>query len=156
QALLLWAMFLPLNGRWSLDLALNPQSRPAEGNQFSWGTQAYVFQILFIYWFTALMKWDPSWLGEGSAVYYAPSLDFSVRPLGTWLLQFPAFLRFLTRATITFEILGPLLILSPWLTQRLRLLAVALFVGFHLGLALCMDLTAFSLIMVVAWLVFLP
>lgn len=156
QALLFWAMFLPLNGRWSLDLALNPQSRPAEGNQFSWGTQAYVFQILIIYWFTALMKWHPSWLEDGSAVYYALSLDLSVRPLGTWLLQFPGFLRLLTRATIAFEILAPLLILSPWKTQRLRLLAVVLFVGFHLGLALCMDLTAFSLIMAVAWSAFLP
>jgi hypothetical protein len=156
QALLLWAMFLPLNGRWSLDLALNPDSRPLEGNQFSWGTQAYVLQICIIYWFTALMKWHPSWLQEGSAVYYALSLDLSVRPLGAWLLQFQALLRFLTRATLAFEILGPLLILVPWKTQRLRLLAVMLFVGFHLGLALCMDLTAFSLIMVVAWSALLP
>jgi hypothetical protein len=156
QALLFWAMFLPLNRRWSLDLALNPESRPAEGTQFSWGTQAYVFQILIIYWFTALMKWHPSWLQDGSAVYYALSLDFSVRPFGTWLLQFPAFLRFLTRVTIAFEILGPLLLVSPWKTQQSRLLAVVLFVGFHLGLALCMDLTAFSLIMVVAWSALVP
>jgi hypothetical protein len=156
QALLLWTMFLPLNGRWSLDLALNPDAPPLEGAQFSWGTQAFVLQMCLIYWFTAVMKWDRSWLEDGTAVYYALSLDFSARPLGTWLLQFPAVLRFLTRATISFEILGPLLILSPWLTQRLRLLAVILFVGFHLGLAMFMDLTAFSLIMVVAWLAFLP
>lgn len=156
QAFLFWAIFLPLNGRWSLDAVLTPAARRVEDNQASWATQAFILQMCFIYWFTALMKWDRSWLTDGSAVYYALSLDFSVRPLGHFLLGFPGLLRFLSRATIAMEFLGPLLILSPWRTARLRLLAVVLFVGFHTGLALTMDLTGFSAIMFVGWLAFLP
>ena len=98
------------------------------------------------------MKWDPSWLKDGTAVYYALSLDFSVRPFGHFLLGFPELLRFLSRATMAVEFLGPLLILSPWKTGQLRLLAVALFVGSTPGLALTMDLTGFSAIMFVVWL----
>jgi Vitamin K-dependent gamma-carboxylase len=156
QAFLFWAMFLPLNGRWSLDRLLNPQSRPIGATQFSWATQAYVLQLCFIYWFTATMKWDPSWLSDGSAVYYALSLDFSVRPFGHYLLGFPALLRLLSRATIALEFLGPFLLLFPVWTAQLRLVAVLLFVGFHAGLGLTMDLTGFAAVSIVGWLALIP
>ncbi len=156
QAFLFWAMFLPLNGRWSLDRLLNPQSPELAQAQFSWATQAYILQTCFIYWFTATLKWGPSWVTDGSAVYYALSLDFSVRPLGHYLLNFPSLLRVLSRATIAFEFLAPFLVLSPVWTAQLRLVAVILFLGFHAGLGLTMDLAGFAMISMTGWLALLP
>ena len=156
QVFLFWGMFLPLNGRWSLDAELNSDRPPLEPSHFSLATQAYVLQICFIYWFTATMKWDPSWTRDFTAVYYALSLDFSIRPLGKFLLHFPALLRGLTRGTLMLEFLGPLLLLSPFWTAPLRLATVVLFVGFHAGLATAMDLSGFSAVMIVGWLALLP
>lgn len=156
QAFLFWGMFLPLNGRWSLDAALNRTHQRLDATVFSWATQAYVLQVCFIYWFTAIMKWDPSWTRDGTAVYYALSLDFSIRPFGKYLLGFPTLLPILTRATLVLELFGPFLLLSPFLTAPLRLLAVVLFVGFHAGLATAMDLSGFSAVMIVGWLALMP
>jgi hypothetical protein len=155
-ALLFWAMFVPLNGRWSLDAILHPEQEPLRVSHSSWGSQALMLQVAFIYWFSAALKWDTSWRGEGSAIYYALSLDFSVRPLGHWLLGFPRLLRVLTRGTVWFEFVGPALAFSPVWTEPIRLLVVAAFIGFHLALALAMHLVWFSAICSIAWLIFLP
>lgn len=155
-ALLFWGMFVPLNGRWSLDRALQPGAPSLPVSHTSWGSQALVLQICFIYWFTAALKWQPIWHSEGSAIYYALSLDYGVRPLGHFLLGFPRFLRFLTRVTVQFEFIGPALVFSPVATDILRMLVVVAFIGFHLALALAMHLTWFSAVCAVAWLVFLP
>ena len=49
-----------------------------------------------------------------------------------------------------------MLLFIPWRTGLFRFLAVALFAGFHVGMALCMDLTLFSAVSITAWLAFLP
>jgi hypothetical protein len=156
QALLFWAMFLPLNGRWSVDRWLHPEKPGLETSHSSWATQALIFQICLIYWFTGAMKWSPAWLTDASGVYYALSFDFAATRIGHVLLGFPALLRLITRGTIALELLGPFLLLSPIWTARLRILAVVLFVGFHAGLALSMRLAGFSVVCITAWLAFLP
>ncbi len=156
QALLFWGMFVPLNGRWSLDGLLNSGSSEPDVQHSSWGAQALILQICFIYWFAGAMKWHPSWLSEASGVYYALSFDFAATSIGKSLLGFPKLLRLLTRSTVAVELLGPLLVLSPVWTGRCRLLAVLIFVGFHTSLALAMRLAGFSAVCVTAWMVFLP
>ena len=89
RVLLFWCMFAPLNGRWSLDAALNPRSPPLDNDNYSWGTQALMLQLCFVYWFTAAWKWGPVWTTEGSAIYYAMNLDEFVTPVGKVLLGFP-------------------------------------------------------------------
>ena len=156
RVLLFWSMFVPLNGRYSLDKALNPSSPKLPTGHMSWGSQALMLQLCFVYWFTAAAKLDPTWLGEGSAIYYALSLDQFTRPLGNFLLGFPGLLRQMTRGTVLLEAFGPLLVFSPVWNQPLRLLIVVAFICFHAGIGLAMYLGNFSWVCAAAWLMFLP
>ncbi len=156
RVLLFWSMFLPLNGRFSLDHALNPDAKPLALAHLSPGSLALLFQICAMYWYTAAEKMHPSWLTERSAVYYALSLDAFATPLGRYLLNFPWLLRSLTTATVVLEFFGPILALLPIRTGALRLLMVGTFISFHMGLGLTLRLGLFPWVCASAWLVFLP
>ena len=156
RVFLFWSMFAPLNGRYSLDLALNPWQPKPPVTHMSWGSQALMLQLCFVYWFTAASKWHPIWLGEGSAIYYALNLDQFVTPLGKSLLGYPNLLRLMTRGTVALEFLGPFLMFSPVWTGPLRLLGVLTFIGFHAALGLTMYLGTFAWVCAAGWLMFLP
>jgi predicted DCC family thiol-disulfide oxidoreductase YuxK len=156
RMLLFWSMLVPLGARYSLDRALNPSAPPPPASVLSPGSLALVFQICAVYWYTAAEKMHPVWLSERSAVYYALNLDQFATSFGKWLLEFPAFLRLMTSGTLLLEVLGPLLALSPVWTGPLRLLTVATFLSFHVGLGLSLHLGLFPWVCAAAWLVFLP
>ena len=156
RVLLFWSMFAPLNGRFSLDRALNPQTPPLDDANYSWGTQALMLQLCFVYWFTAAWKWDPAWISDGTAIYYALSLDQFAKPLGKFLLGFPDLLRVLTRATYGLELFGPALVFMPFWNARIRIFVVLSFIVFHAGIGLTMALGNFPWVCMAAWLMFLP
>ena len=122
----------------------------------SMGTVCLLLQICFIYWFSALLKSDPIWRRDGTAVWYALHLGQFVTPLGAKLLAWPALLHALTFATLFMEGFAAFAAFTPLLFGPTRTLVVILFLGFHLGLALCLELGLFSHVCAVAWLVFLP
>jgi hypothetical protein len=156
RLLLFWGLFLPLGARWSLD-AWRKGGEPAGGREVSAGSAALILQICFVYWFSAALKTDPAWRSEGTAVYYALSLDQFATPLGRYLLGFPELLRWLTFATLGLEAVGPALLFVPFYTARFRLAVVGSFLLFHLvGLRLCMELGPFPWVCAVAWLALLP
>ena len=62
-----------------------------------------MLQLCFVYWFTAAAKLHPVWLSEGTAIYYALSLDQFTKPFGYVLLGFPGLLRQLTHGTVLLE-----------------------------------------------------
>jgi predicted DCC family thiol-disulfide oxidoreductase YuxK len=154
--LLFWAMFVPLNGRYSLDRALNPLQPSLPPSHLSPGSLALIFQICAVYWYTAAEKMHPIWITDRTAVYYALSLDQFVTSFGKLLLGFPVFLGAMTTGTLILEALGPLLVLSPVATGPLRLIAVAAFLTFHAGLGLSLHLGLFPWVCAAAWTVFLP
>ncbi len=156
RLLLFWSMFAPLNGRWSLDSLLNPSRPPLHVANASWGTQALMLQLCFIYWFTAAWKWHPIWIKEGSAIYYALSLDQFAKPLGKVLIQYPDVMRAMTHGTVALELLGPFFLFIPIWTARVRLLVVLTFIAFHAGIGLTMALGTFPWICSAAWLMFVP
>jgi hypothetical protein len=158
RLLLFWGLFLPLGARWSLDALRERRGRPpAEERVVSAGSAALVLQVGFVYWFSAALKSDPSWRSEGTAVYYALSIDQFATPLGHYLLGFPGLLRVLTFATLGLEAVGPALLFVPWQAGRVRLAVVASFLLFHLvGLRLCLELGPFPWVCAVAWLALLP
>lgn len=53
-------------------------------------------EIVFVFWFGALLKSGPEWRVKGSAVYYALSVDQLATPIGLFLVQFPLVLKVLT------------------------------------------------------------
>ena len=157
RLLLFWGMFLPLGARWSVDAALgqSTDSESASGH-FSVASFAYIIQLCSIYYFSALLKKGGAWLESYDAVYYALALDQFTTPFGDWLFQQPVFHAPLTIGTLGLEAFGWMLVLLPVFTTPLRLVAIVLFCGMHLGMAATMQLGLFSYIMCVAWLALLP
>ncbi len=176
RCLLFWGMMLPLGACWSLDSARVPLEHDQPPKRVATiPALALLLQILFMYWFTSLLKSGDDWHGgkneltSYTAVFYALSIDQLTTPLGHWLLQFPGLLKGLTRATMLQERFAPFLAFLPALAIAPfslrhalhaaswgRLLAVLSFCGFHLGLASCMYLGPFPFACWAAWMVFLP
>lgn len=156
RVVLFWAIFLPLGARYSVDSALLRGPKPRGPGVLSAATVAYFVQIVLVYWFTALRKSDPEWRSEGTALYYALSLDHLTTPFGHLLLEFPALLKALTYAVLWLEIVGPLLLFSPVLTTPIRSLTVLAFVLMHAGIGLTLRIGLFPWISALAMLVFLP
>jgi hypothetical protein len=157
RVMLFWGMFLPLGERWSVDAARAPVLKRLPAQVHSVAAMAYILQICFVYWFTAALKSDPVWWRDGTAVYYALSIEQFATPLGKYLLNFPELLHVLTFATLALEVLGPLLLFVPFFTGPIRFCVVASFTMFHLvGLGLCMELGPFPYVCAVAWSALLP
>jgi predicted DCC family thiol-disulfide oxidoreductase YuxK len=140
RVILFWCIFLPWGARYSIDKVLHPAWDGAPDRCLSWATVAYLLQIVFIYWFGALLKTGPEWRVEGSAVYYALSIDQFATSAGHFLLDFPLLLKIVTFGVYGFEILGPLLLFSPIYTGPIRTMVVLGFflmhIGFGIGLAI--------------------
>jgi hypothetical protein len=152
-----WALFLPLGARWSVD-ALRGKGGTfvSSGYVFSAASLGLLMQVAMIYWFTAMLKHGNEWTRDGTAVYYALSVDQFVKPAGLWLLQFPQTCRALTFAIWWLEVLGPFVAFIPIRSGVIRVAVVLAFWLLHLGLGLCLRLGPFPLIMIVAWIPFLP
>jgi hypothetical protein len=106
--------------------------------------------------FTALRKSDPEWRTEGTAIYYALSLEHLTTPLGQWLLQFPALLRTLTYGVLSLEALAPVLLFCPLFTGSIRVVTVLGFVLMHAGIYLTLRIGLFPWIAALSLVVFLP
>lgn len=155
RMLLFWAMFLPISKRFSVDAALD--SSPVESNQhFSFASVGLLIQVLSVYFFTALLKDDPIWIPQGTAVYYALNIDSLITPVGEWLREFPLLMSGLTYFVWTLELLAPLLVFSPLFYVPLRLVGLSLLISMHIGFFICMYIGLFPLISITSLLVLTP
>jgi len=156
RLLLFWGLFLPMGSYWSIDSLLSKKSAPT--NQIvSIGTCALLLQICLIYWFSAILKSDPVWRQDGTAVWYSLSIGLFSTSLGTMLLQYPTFLKGITFSTLYLEAFGPFFAFSPIWTGPLRFATAMAFIFFHMmGLNFAMELALFPYICAVAWIVFIP
>jgi hypothetical protein len=153
--LLFWGCFLPLGARGSLD-ARRARGAPGVRSCFSFGSAGLLVQIAALHFFSALHKRGPEWIPDGSAIFYALHVDKFARPLGELLRSHEGLLRVLTWGSFGLELVGPLLLFLPWRFPALRLLAVAGFVAFHVGIGATLDLVLFSWISALAMTAFLP
>ena len=166
--LLFWGIFLPLGARWSLDawhrrrddsdrFPRAGDSADSEGNAVvSLATMALVIQVMMIYVFSAVLKTDPQWRSEFTAVHHALSLDFFVKPLGLAIRNQTFLMEFITIGTMILELIVPFALLIPWKNGPIRCLVVLLFIGFHIGLILAMYLGLFPYVCIAMWLGLLP
>lgn len=147
--LLFWGQFLPLGGVWSVDA--RRRGAPAGDRVVGIGAAALVLQVAAVYLSAGLGKCNEVWW-SGDAGAYA----LSVHDHGTFLgdriagLAWPA--RVATWSTLLLELAGPLLLAVP----RARTALVAVFVGFHLAIAACMDVCLFPWVGIAAWVALLP
>lgn len=154
RLLLFWGIFLPLGAVWSVDGQRRPAGRPMTVRSVP--CFCLMVQIAVIYWFSAILKTDPSWGAEGTAVWQVMHADTFARPTAVWLRLFPEVCEWITRATISLEKWAPWLIFVPFGRTAFRMLAIALFWGFHLGIQFTMDIGSFPLMMLVAWSALIP
>ena len=155
RVVLFWMLFLPTGGRWSLDRLFGRTPRPKDGTVASAATFAYLTQIICIYLFSGLLKTGTPW-HDGTAVYYALSVDQLVRPLGEHLRTWRTATHFLTYATRNLEIYGSLLYFSPWKTGLFRTVGIFLFALMQIGFNLSMNLGLFGAISIIVTLGLLP
>jgi vitamin K-dependent gamma-carboxylase-like protein len=156
RMLLFWGMFLPLGAYWSLDRARKVAAPRLSMHFLSFATVGLFLQIAFMYWFAAIKKSGPEWRVDGTALYYALSIDQLTTPTGSYLLQFPALLKGLTFATLGLEIIGPFLLFFPFFTGPVRTGAIVAFMSFHFGIWLTLDIGIFPWIGAFCMVCFLP
>ncbi len=152
--LLFWGMFLPWGRRASVDGWLGGYGKDTVPI-LSVASGAVLIQIAFMYFFTAFSKCNYLWF-EGRALESVFTNPLFTRPLGVWFAQFPQALKALTFATLVLELVGPLLMFSPWKTRKVRIWTVGCFVLLHLGIEATMYVVIFSHASLAALTLFTP
>lgn len=150
---LLWAAFLPLGARWSLDSRRAPVPPPGT-NAFSIATVAAVLQLVAVYVGAGLAKCNPTWFG-GDAVRRGLSVHDHGTALGMVIGSNPWITRPLQWIVPIAEIVLPFLLLAiP--SARVRLGIVGLAIAFHAGIWALMSVGLFAAVGLVAWLPLIP
>jgi hypothetical protein len=154
---LFWAMFLPLDSRWSLDAARRRAAepgRPAPTSVCSIASAALVLQLVSVYLGAGLSKCNAGWL-SGDSLARALSVHDHGTSLGMLLGGIPWLTRLLQWAALGGEIALPLVLVALPL-PRVRAALAGLFVAFHVMIWLLMTVGLFPAIGMVAWLPLVP
>lgn len=143
RAVLFVGMLLPWGAVWSVDsLKRGPPERMRIVSVWS---AAYIFQLAFLYFFAASHKSGPEWWHDGSAVYYALSIDQMVTPVGKFLLtQLPDILPALTFGVLALQSIALFLFFYPIYTTFIRSAVVWCLMLMHLSFGICIYLGPFS------------
>jgi len=151
-----FAMFLPLNRRFSLDVAIGRVRPPETETYFRIPAAAYLAQFALIYVFSGLLKTGAAWTVDYTAVSLALSLEMWSRPIGAWLNQFDTITRWLTILTPKAEIYAPLLLILPVWSRWGRMLGWIVFTALQIGFNVCMQMGLFGPVMIVVSFALLP
>lgn len=154
RMLLFWAMFLPLGERFSLD---SMRKKIKQYNyHFSFASIGVLLQFAFVFVFAALIKTGREWFPDGTALYYALSVDQFATGLGKFLLGFPELMQYLTYFVFFAELIGPIFLFVPFFFGYIRIFAVFLFLILFIGMGANLNLGPFPWICSTALIVFLP
>jgi predicted DCC family thiol-disulfide oxidoreductase YuxK len=157
RCLYFFAMFLPMQARWSVDAALSPKKPSPDTNAYFGGPSiGIVLQICFVYLTTAMLKSGKEWWPDGTASYFALSLDEFTTPFGKWMLQWYELLRYSTYAVYALEWVVAFVILSPFFHTAARCFAVLSLWALHLNFDATMRLGIFPWVDIVGVSVLIP
>jgi uncharacterized membrane protein YphA (DoxX/SURF4 family) len=148
RLLLFWAIFLPTGKIWSVDSL--GERKPASFQYYNWANVGYILLLFSVYFFTSLMKHSNEWYIDGTALYYAFSIDQMAYPLSKLLYPYPKLLQFLTFGTIYLELFAPLLLLIPYKPRFFKSVFVIGLTLLHIGIGLTMQVGYFFIISIVA------
>ncbi len=105
-----------------------------------------------IYLFAALGKLQGVTWWQGDALWLAlANLEYQSIDM-TWLARWPRLIEFMSQLTVAWELSYIVLVWNRWTRPLVLLLAIPL----HLGIAFCMGMITFGLIMLVGNLAFVP
>jgi HTTM domain len=151
---LLWAIFLPWGEMWSLDAKrTTPRQEPYV---LSGATFGLVIQVFLVYWLAGIFKYGPAWWVEGSATHLSMALTEWNGEWAYYLLYFPTLMKGLTFSVLVYELIAPFLLFFPIWTQKIRTFVVLGFAGFHVGLAMFIEIGFFPYIGMVSVISLLP
>ena len=142
-----WALFLPLESRWSVDARRGMARSSSSVSPIA--ALGIVAQIALIYFYNGLHKDGTTWRA-GEAVHYLFWQDAIARAPAVFArTHLPATLTWLaTHATLVIEVGGALLLLSPWRRSLCRSIAVVGLVALHAGIWFGVNVGLFSIIMI--------
>lgn len=153
RLLLFWALFLPWGSRYSID-AIKDKSGSGPSASASLG---YLMLMASVYLFTAVLKSDPDWHSERSALYYALSLEEMRRPgFGDLLYQQANLLQWLTPIVYGLELVLPVLMLWPSKKGLPRGVAFLLILILQLAIGLSLYVGHFFLISICSAFALIP
>ena len=159
RAILFLSIFLPLNRCFSIDSAMQNEKKPTN-DYFSAWTLTFFLQVFVIYFVSYILKNHPIWRNDFTAVFYSGRLDIFATPLAIWMRNYPFLEKFSTIFSIYLEWLGPILLVGSFLFSKywwvVRTVLVALFISFHFGIFLTMNIGLFTFIAMAMWTLFLP
>jgi hypothetical protein len=154
RMMLFWGIFLPWNKFYSIDSYF--KDRPEKTSYAGIAGAGYLLQLLFVYFFAALLKTSPEWRSEGTALYYALSLDQIVFPFGKIIYPYGELLKFLTITVWWLELLAPVLFLIPYRNALFRKIGIMLIASLHIGISMTLFVGLFYLIGLITLLGILP
>ena len=144
RIMLFWAIFLPWGERWSLDAG--PRKDCQTDEVCSAATVGFVVQVFLVYWMAGIFKTGAAWWSEGSAIHLTMALAEWNGDLAYYLLFYPNLMKSLTFVILAFELVGPFLLVSPLFWGPLRTFTVLGFIGFHVGLAIFIEIGLFPFV----------
>ena len=161
RVMVFWSIFTPLAARFSVDAVLrarHPEASPVPLRVVSVGTLALAGQLLVMYLVSGILKSGPAWHQNGNAISLAIHHHAFATPFGIFVRENvpESVLRTMTHSVLGLELFGPFLFFVPVRTYLFRTLQAFLFIGFHFGLFMTMNLGHFPWVCMLAWLVILP
>ncbi len=155
RAVLLWGTFLPLGACWSVD-SCGAGRQAKEKSVLSFASFVFIGQIFIMYLFAAAWKWLPEWREKGTAVLLALQVEsFSTR-FGKLMRESHTLCYWMTQLSVWLETVGPVVLLLPFHVGLQRLAVIFLFVMFHAGLGLSLELSLFPWIACAIWMALIP
>lgn len=158
RMMLFWGMFVPWGAKYSIDslrYGFNRLSDHLPQKVFTVGTASLALQVLYIYIFTALFKNGVEWHSEGTAVYYALTIDELSSRFNYLGRMLPLdVLKGLTWSVLAWEWIGPLFLI--WPNWRVRLFGIFGFIVLQVGFNVFLVLGLFPVFATLAILVFIP
>lgn len=151
RILLFWAIFLPWGERYSIQ-----KTSAYNKHYFSFANIGYFFLIASVYFFSAMLKNSAEWRSEFTAIYYALSIDQMRLPLGSFLYQFPFVLKVITFLVFYIELISPLCLILPFVSNKIRLVGIILILLLQLGIGSTMYVGLFFIIGIVSLIGMLP
>jgi hypothetical protein len=144
--LVFWGIFLPLNHLLSVDNKL----KAVKFKVSKMASFAFLLQISLIYFFNGFPKTGETWT-SGIAMKYAMMEDLWINAsTANWIGQYDNLCLLITKATIPFEILLALLILTPMFWTKIRMSVVISIILFHWGISIFLSFGFLPLI-TTAW-----
>ena len=147
RMLLFWLIFIP-----NIDL----KKSPAITKINSVATMALLCQVLLPFTFSAFFKGKLEWWREGSALFYAFSLDQLTRNFGIWISQHYYLTVLITRIIYVAEFIVFPLFLLPIFRIQIKILLFCFLILFGIGTMSTMMIGIFPFCFIASSVLFIP